>query len=145
MKPTAAILFASALCLTVAVSCSAKPYFHKYQAGVAANKERLQTLRVGMTRAEVEAVMGAGVVVNYKKIQLRNPYRYETLKVSDSKTAEVLYYVTDGRVWEAPETSTLTPLLFENDRLIGWGWAFVGRDKPKYVSGPPESSGGTRP
>jgi hypothetical protein len=59
------------------------------------------------------------------------------MKVSESKTVEVLYYVTDGRIWEDPETQTLTPLIFENGRLAGWGWTFLTPDKPKYVSGPP--------
>ena len=92
--------------------------------------------QLGMTRPEVEAMMGTGVLVDYKRIKLRNPHRYETMRVSDKKTVEILYYVTEGYVWNAPERSTLTPLIFENGRLAGWGWPFIQNDKSKYVSGP---------
>ena len=125
------------LAVAVAVGCSSKEYVRQYQSGVAENRARLASLRVGMSRAEAEAAMGRGTTVSRKRIQLRNPYRSETMKLSDSRSVEVLYYVTDGRIWEDPETQTLTPLLFENGRLVGWGWAFLTPDKPKYVSGPP--------
>jgi hypothetical protein len=136
----AALVFLSAVSLASATGCSSRQYYDRYVAGVNANREHVQSLRIGMTRAEVEAAMGSGHIVDRRKIQLRNPYRVEMMRVSEAKTVEVLYYVTEGHVWENPETQTLTPLIFENGKLAGWGWAFLQRDQPKYVSGPAAAS-----
>jgi hypothetical protein len=135
MKLRLDVLVVGVVAAMVVLGCS-KPYHRQYLGAVAANHAKVQTLQLGMTRAEVEGLMGSGVLVDYKRIKLRNPHRYETMRVSDRKTVEILYYVTEGYVWNAPERSTLTPLIFENGRLAGWGWPFIENDKSKYVSGP---------
>ena len=72
--------------------------------------------------------MGSKPLTAYKdkeEIRIPNPYKSEFLKVR-GKSLEVLYYVTqikkDDGVFNKDE---LTPLIFENGKLIGWGWNYL--------------------
>ena len=95
----------------------------------------LRLMQEGMSRQEVKTLLGDKAVTGYdltnqKKdtiipIIFKNPYREETLKIAD-KTYEIAYYFTsikkqDGMI----SNDELTPLVFENNRLIGRGWAFL--------------------
>lgn len=99
----------------------------------------LRSIREGMTSAEVKTLLGDKVVTGYdltdprKKlgtpIIITNPYREKTFKTAD-KVYTVSYYFTsikkqDGRITE----DELTPLVFENNRLIGQGREFWVRLK----------------
>lgn len=99
----------------------------------------LRPIHEGMTPLEVKTLLGDKVVTGYdltspKKeittpISLINPYREEIFKTGD-KIYTVAYYFTsikkqDGRITE----DELTPLVFENNRLIGQGREFWGRLK----------------
>ena len=95
----------------------------------------LHSIHNGMSPQEVKAVLNDKVVtgydlVNSKKqiftpITLKNPYREETLKSGD-KTYEVAYYFTSIKKQDGMITDDeLTPLVFENSRLIGQGWTFL--------------------
>ena len=95
----------------------------------------LHSLHNGMSAQEVNTLLGDKVVtgydlVNSKKqiftpITLKNPYREETLKNGD-KTYEVAYYFTSIKKQDGMITDDeLTPLVFENSRLIGQGWSFL--------------------
>jgi len=87
---------------------------------------------VGMTYQEVSNLMGERVFIGYEgiagdpqPIALQSPYRVETLKDGE-KSYEVLYYFThiqkaDGMIAD----DELTPLIFEEERLIGKGWDFL--------------------
>ena len=107
------------------------------------NREGLLKLSVGMTKEEAINIMpkekrtvipfegpytgliGRGLTVN-------NPYRSEILQGKD-KTFEVIYYVTDIKTSENVITDDdLTPLVFDNGRLIGWGWSFLNENVRKY-------------
>ena len=61
-----------------------------------------------------------------------NPYRTETISDGE-KTLEVLYYYTDIKRNDGAITDDeLTPLVFDNGRLIGWGWSFLETNIQKY-------------
>ena len=95
------------------------------------NRKKLLKLSVGLTKEQAVTVMG------YKKgggrfgePRVNSPYKSQILQTKE-KTYEVLYYYTDieSRVYIAnPSTiseNELTPLVFENDVLAGWGKDFL--------------------
>ena len=99
----------------------------------------LRSIQAGMFSSEVKTLLGDKVVTGYdltdpKKeagtpIIITNPYREKTFKTGD-KIYTVAYYFTsikkqDGRITE----DELTPLVFENNRLIGHGREFWARLK----------------
>ena len=99
----------------------------------------LRSIHEGMSPQEVKTLLGDKVVTGYdltntKKeisipIILTNPYREEILKTGN-KTYEVAYYFTSIKKQDGIITDDeLTPLVFENNRLIGHGWEFLGRLK----------------
>jgi len=107
------------------------------------NREGLLKLSIGMTKGEVLGIMpkGKGTVIPFagpytgligRGITINNPYRSEILQGKD-KTFEVIYYVTDIKTKESVVTDDdLTPLVFDNGKLIGWGWNFLNDNVQKY-------------
>ncbi len=111
------------------------------------NVYNLKRLQIGMTEKQVGRIMGAdtetvqeavyyeGRLAGHQAIEVRNPYNVETRAVGD-KTYRVVYYYADlfgGQrgYWDTTYREAkvadhcLTPLVFENGRLIGWGQAFA--------------------
>ena len=97
--------------------------------------QAIEELPVGLSRAEVEEKSGMPVVVGYeteapakiKSIIIQNPYKTETLE-KNNKRYQVDYYLThiyqaDGVVSD----DELTPLVFENGRLVGKGREFLDK------------------
>ncbi|HBO96579.1 MAG TPA: hypothetical protein DE315_08830 [Candidatus Omnitrophica bacterium] len=100
---------------------------------------RVNSARVGMTSREVAAAMGEKTVIGYERpgvasnayhpVTVNNPYHKEFLRTAD-KTCDVFYYFShiqraDGII----SSDELTPLVFENDILIGKGWDFLNKLK----------------
>jgi len=77
-------------------------------------------------------------LINTEKIT--NPYKIETLQSQDeTRNFEILYYYAEkkkeGRILRGEYSITddeLTPLVFENNKLIGWGWMFLDDKVRKY-------------
>jgi len=95
------------------------------------NRKGLLKLSVGMTKKQALKVMGkAGGGGYFGEPTVKSPYKSETLQ-ANGKNFEMLYYYTDinSRIHISnPGTirdNDLTPLVFENDILIGWGNTFV--------------------
>ena len=105
--------------------------------------QAIEQLTLGLSRQEVQEKVGMPVVVGYetetsensespskvKSIAIKNPYKTESIE-KNNKRYEVDYYLThiyhpDGIVTE----DELTPLVFENGRLIGKGQGFLGKIK----------------
>ncbi len=109
----------------------------------APNRENLLKLSIGMDKAEVIKIMGAGSfrsggynmllgIHSKPATTITNPYRSEILQGKD-KTLEVIYYVTDDKNNDgAISDDELTPLVFDNGKLIGWGNSFLQDNIQKY-------------
>ncbi len=96
-----------------------------------ANRRNLQKLSVGMTKKQALATMGHKRGGGwFGEPTVNSPYKSEILPSGD-KTFEVLYYYTDAKnaIYIAnPATikdDELTPLVFDNGKLIGWGADFL--------------------
>jgi hypothetical protein len=120
------------------LSACSHTYVDTYQHGVTSNRQKVTSLQIGMPRSDVEKLMGSGDIVAHNRVRLTNPWRVEKLRTDNGKTIEILYYVTDGNTWGPwEEKQLLTPVILENERVVGWGWAFLEK-APRYVSGAPE-------
>ncbi len=112
------------------------------------NRENLNKLSLGMTKQDALKIMGQETkrgycynafmnVLTYGiasgcNEQINNPYRSEILKGKD-KVFEVLYYYTDMKKGYGGITDDdLTPLVFDDGKLIGWGWSFLQDNVQKY-------------
>lgn len=102
----------------------------------ATNRERLNKVSIGMTKEEVLNIMGTKRINAYDDMSLveviNNPYKTEILRGKD-RTFEVLYYYTEHkRADGAISDDELTPLVFDEGKLIGWGWSFFEDTTQKY-------------
>ncbi|MDD5409731.1 MAG: DUF3192 domain-containing protein [Candidatus Omnitrophica bacterium] len=112
----------------------------KVSSMTADNRMNLSHLSPGMSRSEALSVMGTGnCVYNCDmastkpsiNVRLNNPYRTETIQTT-GKTLEVIYYITDLKNSNCVvDDDGLTPLVFENSRLIGWGNNFLLEAAPE--------------
>ena len=78
------------------------------------NREKLNNLDAGMTTSKVREVMG-------------DPYKRELYANN-----EVWFYITD---WQPDGYTTLdemTPLVFEDGKLVGWGSRYLDENIKKY-------------
>ena len=117
----------------------------------ARNGSNLHQLEIGMSKQAVLEIMGSdtetvteevyyeGYLAGYRKLEISNPYKAELQKVGD-RTYEILYYYADifgmrMGYWDASyrdrkvTDNSLTPLVFENNKLIGWGRKFAEKKK----------------
>jgi hypothetical protein len=102
----------------------------------ARNTEGLAKLTVGLRKEVAMEMMGTeaskGVFM-----WIDNPYRSETLTGKDGKSYEVLYYYSDMKQRDDKITDDeLTPLVFQDGKLIGWGYPFLDQrvpPKPVYT------------
>lgn len=94
------------------------------------NAANINKLSAGMNQATVMELMGQDPAKGLF-YWIDNPYRSETLTGRDGKSYEVLYYYTDLKQRDDKITDDeLTPLVFENSKLIGWGYPFLDRKVP---------------
>lgn len=85
------------------------------------NRSRINKLSVGITRDSVQALFGS-----------YQPYRTETLQGKDVLLIVALYH-TDLKAWDSAVTDDeLTPVVFKDNILIGWGWMFLDDTAQKY-------------
>jgi hypothetical protein len=106
-----------------------------------ANKHNLAKLAPGMTRMEVESVMGqaqAGgglpevVFGRVQYLKAKNPMREETVSASDGEYL-VLFYYTDVKSRDDRITDDeLTPVAFRDGKVAGVGYGFLGARAAKY-------------
>jgi hypothetical protein len=79
------------------------------------------------------------------KVKLNNPYRSETFQIA-GKIVEAVYYITDLKHDNCKiDREELTPLVFEDSKLIGWGNNFLSEIIPtlKPQQPPQQQSGAT--
>jgi len=106
------------------------------------NRQALPKISIGMTKEAVNTLMGTNTAEEkefvgllfggYKKQIVNNPYRTETLQGKD-KVLEVYYYYTDVKSRDDAITDDeLTPIVFDEGKVIGWGWSFLETNASKY-------------
>ena len=117
------------------------------------NRENLVRLQIGMTKTEVLEIMGTNTIQTWPHPttwwtclafipptptgKINNPYRSETVRVGNEMW-EILTFYTESkrketflRVVSMTDDET-TPLVFQNNKLIGWGWRFLEDVEAKY-------------
>jgi hypothetical protein len=104
-----------------------------------ANRRNLMKLSAGMTKEKAVKIMGhkrgGG---SFGEPTVNSPYKSEILQ-GQGKTFEVLYYYTDVRsaIYVANPVTVyddeLTPLVFEDGKLIGWGADFLEDIKKREI------------
>jgi len=83
------------------------------------NRSKLLKLDIGMEVEQALLVMG-------------RPYRTETLQGKD-KVLMIYYYYTDIKAADVGITDDeLTPLVFDEGKLLGWGGSFLDSNIQKY-------------
>ena len=107
------------------------------------NKAKVEKLAVGMTRMEVESVMGNGraggglpevLLGRVQYLAAQNPMREEALKGTDGGEYLVLFYYTDVRTRDDKVTDDeLTPVAMRDNKVAGIGYGFLGKRAPKYA------------
>lgn len=84
-----------------------------------ANRTKLSTLDLGMSRDQVVSVMGTDGFM-----AIKNPYKRESFAIGQDQY-EVLYYYTDFIVEGQPMDTGMTPLILKNGKYIGSGKEFL--------------------
>jgi len=106
----------------------------------ARTREKLLKTSVGMPKEKVMNIVGTKPkeVIDPKASNdqtlatISNPYRSEIIQ-SNGKNLEVVYYVTDDKDDNGViSNEELTPLVFDEGKMIGWGWAYLVSDDQKF-------------
>jgi hypothetical protein len=106
------------------------------------NKRNIMNLSLGITRESANDIMGGIKEFKIKNQEgggsVFNPSKRDLKYDSSGTTIEVLWYVTDflqkakGGLYET--VAEETPLVFENNKLIGIGWGFyIDYSKKKQI------------
>lgn len=96
------------------------------------NRRNIIKLSIGMEKSDVLRVMGSGQIKDLQLGTVTNPYKSEIFKV-EKKTFEIWYYYTDRTVADGMiSNGELTPVVFENEKLVGWGMGFFQDLVKKY-------------
>ena len=102
------------------------------------NRQHLLKLSMGMDKKEALRIMGKKTVSVSDGLDgkvINNPYISEILKWKD-RTFEVIYYLTSDRDIDTNTAITkddLTPLVFDDGKLVGWGKDFLGTIAENHV------------
>jgi hypothetical protein len=122
------------------VGCTA--FFYTPQDLMSDNRAHLSSLHPGLTKDEAIKIMGTEGKSKCNKIFIfaicisseiiNNPYRTTGFQ-SEGKAYDILYYWTDVKQKDDVITDDeLTPLIFENGKLIGWGRDLLDATIKKY-------------
>ncbi len=106
------------------------------------NKKNIAQLSVGMTRFDIEKVMGNGaaggrlgdiVFGRLQHLRVSNPMREERISGPDGASYHVLFYYTDLRQRDDKVTDDeLTPVVLRDEKIAGIGYGYLGERVPKY-------------
>ncbi|MDK9699031.1 MAG: DUF3192 domain-containing protein [bacterium] len=88
------------------------------------NGSRLAELNIGIDKDEAIEIMGTEMLLLWNMRMMYNPYRTETVKGADGNLYEVVYYYTRDPQKGANKNEELTPLVFKECKLTGWGWTY---------------------
>jgi hypothetical protein len=111
------------LIVILVVGCAASDEYVRTK-----NRENLLRLSVGMKKLEVLQIMGTQTFDT-----INNPYKVETPRGKEGQLYEVFFYHTEMKNNDELVTDAeLTPIVFFENQLIGWGWAFLSDIVPNY-------------
>jgi hypothetical protein len=98
------------------------------------NRQNLQRLEEGMTRAQVHEVMGRWEKRTQSRTYVTNPYRTERLPTLGGGTASLLWYYTSLKARDGAITDDeLTPVVLRADTVVGWGWSMLTERGDSYT------------
>ena len=85
-----------------------------------------------MTKEQALVIMGTQTYET-ELGSINNPYRTETTHTKDGDPVLLVFYYTDVKARDNAITDDeLTPLVFEDDKLVGWGWSYLDNNTQKY-------------
>jgi hypothetical protein len=84
-----------------------------------------------MTKDQVIAVMGKERLVT-PDVRVSNPHRTAMHMEKDGAPTEVFFYWTDGTYVDGIQDRELTPVVFKNGKVVGWGREFWMEYVRKY-------------
>jgi predicted small secreted protein len=90
------------------------------------NNARIMTLQRGMTPEQVIEHIGPS-----SNSRIPNPFRSEMYPAGDDIFRAFFFYSGTGLVPSIPD-SDLTPVVFKNESLDGWGWSYWESTAKQY-------------
>ncbi|ARN21212.1 hypothetical protein A4W93_15645 [Piscinibacter gummiphilus] len=85
------------------------------------NQANVGQLAIGADRAQTMALMGTKTAKTRDGL-VTNPFRTEAFKDAKGARYEIHYYVVaPNRKFQTLKQGQMTPLVFKNDTLVGWG------------------------
>ena len=117
----------------VVCGCASTGYVDRLDQIRAHNRENINRLTIGMTKAQALSVMGTQTYEVEWGRRINNPYRTETIRSKDGESVLLIFYYTDVKARDDAITDDeLTPLVFEDGKLVGWGWSYLDQNTQKY-------------
>jgi hypothetical protein len=99
----------------------------------AINRENLNKLSVGMTKAEVLSIMGSETKKLLEGTIVNSPYRAETIKDNAGNSLEIMFFYTDEKEsLGVISDDELTPVILKDGKVDGWGRTFLSEIAPSY-------------
>ena len=98
----------------------------------------IEKVYLGMSEKDVSRIMGDEMVVGYQKnsrtgvletINMGTVYKTETLKAGEKAYFIKYYFTSSNKADGIISEDELTPLVFEDSRLVGTSWDFLFRLK----------------
>ena len=126
---------ATIVALIATVSCARRVPQSSYVDMLSSNRLNLQKLDLGMTRGEVDAIMGTTPSQTRNGL-VPNPYERDVLQRKNG-SYEVLYYLTQKYPpFTAIKRSQAIPVVLRNGKVAGWGAEALGSIDSKDGEGP---------
>ncbi len=89
-----------------------------------ANRQAMNKIELGMSKIQVETVMGNRSAEDRFEGRYENPFKRETVRGVDGNTYDVMYYYTQ-QIGNKPIESGLTPVVFLTGKVVGIGWGYL--------------------
>ncbi len=89
-------------------------------------KEKLGPVNTGMTMADVDAVIGKGMIEPLQpgdSLRLHNGYRTQVFLTQGERYTVVWYRDTPGSIEDEISRTTETPILFKGNQVLAKGWS----------------------
>jgi hypothetical protein len=90
-------------------------------------------LSPGMSKQKVLSIIGTKTELDARGFRYTNPYRIDSVKNENGDLLEIMFIQTEEKngCLIAVSEDELTPLVFKNSELIGWGWSFLNQNTYK--------------